>query len=298
MQHEWYYGLKNYRKCIVSNIDGVRYFTTNLIETHFPEGRNIDDIFYDHLYNRQTKYVEILFSGGADSILVLNSCLRNKIPTKVITMNILASDITINLRDMYYAEKFCRENNIQQSIIDFDASEFYNSGRYLEYLNTYNIIEPHVASHFWLIERCDSFPIMCGDWPWAQCNVKDRVLSPVRLDYSCYDRFMKDNNIDGIGNMIGYSLESTCYFIQKQIEHYNHKEMTPYNMAKLKQNMYGLNEARLRSYGWEHCPTDLIDMNKIKIDTINAIGLTKHEIVWGDKIRSILNTDKNSNDKF
>jgi hypothetical protein len=88
-----------------------------------------------------------------------------------------------------------------------DTEELFDSGKYLEYLLPYNITEPHVASHFWLIEQCQSYPILGGDWPWFQKHKK--VLSPFRLAYSMYEKYMHSKGIDGIGNMIGHSFESS-----------------------------------------------------------------------------------------
>ena len=56
---------------------------TELLDVPFESNRNITDIFNDHLSIRQTKYVEVLYSGGLDSELVLLSCLKNKIPVEL-----------------------------------------------------------------------------------------------------------------------------------------------------------------------------------------------------------------------
>lgn len=107
---QWETGLNGYKKHTFVN----NHFTTELSECQFEKDRNIDNIFLDHLVNRQTSTVEILFSGGTDSELVLMSCLRNKIPVEVMTMVIQFKGISINITDLYYSEKFCRENNINK----------------------------------------------------------------------------------------------------------------------------------------------------------------------------------------
>ena len=79
---QWSTGLNGYKKHILDR----NYFTTELIECQFEPGRSLDDIFYDHLVDRPNSPVELLYSGGSDSELVLMSLMKNKIPFEVMTM--------------------------------------------------------------------------------------------------------------------------------------------------------------------------------------------------------------------
>ena len=283
---QWSTGLNGYKKNTLDN----KHYTTLLTECEFEKGRDIDSIFVDHLANRQTSKIELLYSGGADSELVLMSCLRNKIPFEVMTMVIQVKGITLNITDLYYSEKFCRENTIKQNLFYLDAEWLYESGKYLEYLLPYNIIEPHVASHFWLIEQCNNYPIFGGDWPWYQKH--KNVLSPFRLAYSSYERFMHDKSITGIGNMISYSFESSYKFIELQ-KQYN-EDIVPL----LKQKMYNLDSPRIRSYGWEQSLPNIFNINKYKIELLKKLGPQYSKIEWGDQISKLINSNINSNSLF
>ena len=169
--------------------------------------------------NRQTKYVEVLYSGGLDSELVLMSCLRKNIPVKAITLLIRINGMILNTHDLYYAEKFCREHDVPHTILELDAVEFFQSGKFYDYLTPYYISEPHIATHMWLIEQCSHFPIIGGDWPWVQTHKIDKILSPFKLEFSSYERFMQDKGIYGIGNMISHSLESSYKMIDLHIQY-------------------------------------------------------------------------------
>ena len=285
---QWSTGLNGYKKHTLDDY----HFTTELTECQYESGRNVYDIFYDHLSNRQTPKIEVLYSGGTDSELVLLSCIKNNIPFEVMTMIIRTNGLILNTTDLYYSEKFCRENNIKQNLFYLDPIEFYEGGRYLEYLLPYHIDEPHVASHFWLIEQCSNYPIIGGDWPWVQ--IHKNVLSPQRLSYNCYERFMENKGMYGIGNMIGHSFESTCKFIELQITHHINNMPVPY----LKQKMYGNIEPRLRSYGWEQCSPDIFNIKKYKLELIKKLGITKSNIVWGDIISNMIGSSTNSNTLF
>ena len=282
----WETGLNGYKKHTLNDSN----FTTELKECQFEKGRSIDNIFADHLINRKTSTVEMLFSGGTDSELVLMSLLKNKIPVEVMTMVIQVKGISLNITDLYYSEKFCRENNIKQNLFYLDAEWLFESGKYLEYLLPYNIIEPHVASHFWLIEQCNNYPILGGDWPWYQKH--KNVLSPFRLAYSSYEKFMYDKGIDGIGNMISHSFESSYKFIELQ------KQFNDDVVPLLKQKMYGLDKPRIRSYGWEQSLSGVFNINKYKMELLKKFGIQYNHIKWGEQISKLINSVDNANSLF
>lgn len=289
---QWSAGINGYKKHSLENND----FTTTITDCQFEPGRSIDNILCDHLVDKPNSPVELLYSGGVDSELVLMSLLNNKIPVEAMTMVITVKGAILNVADLYYSEKFCRENNVRQNLFYLDAIEFYESGEYLEYLLPLQVVEPHVASHMWLINKCQNYPIIGGDWPWVQANKK--VLSPFKLSYNSYDRFMQSKRINGIGNMLSHSFESSYYFMQRQIMHHDDSENGTYTSSFLKQKMYGLKEPRIRSYGWENCPPQLFNLIKYKIHLIKTLGVSTSTIEWQDKISKLIGSDINSNSSF
>lgn len=295
---EWNVGLHRFKKCTLELGENTHNFTTELLDVPFEHNRSITDIFNDHLSNRQTKYVEVLYSGGLDSELVLLSCLKNNIPVIAITLVIKIDGLVINTHDLYYAEKFCREYNITHKLIELDADKFFDKGEYINYLHPYYITEPHVATHMWLIEQCNYFPIMGGDWPWVHNHIENKVLSPFRLEFSSYERFMKDKNIHGIGNMVGYSLESSIKLIQTHLANYIPGETVSNLKSRMYKTMYPELIERLRSYGWENHRSNKFNMLLYKIELIKQLKLTKATIKWNQTISTLLNTTINQNDKF
>jgi hypothetical protein len=294
---EWTIGLQNYKKCSLELGEKYNYFTTELLDVDFERNRDITDIFYDHLATRQTKYVEVLYSGGMDSELVLLACLQKNIPVKAITLAIKIDGMIINTHDLYYAEKFCRENNVEQTILDLDAVNFFESGKYYDYLSPYYITEPHVATHFWLLTQCSHFPVLGGDWPWVQMHFENKVISPARLEFSSYEKFMTDNSIHGIGNMIGYSLESSVKIMQIHLSNYIPGENVSSFKSRMYRTMYPKLIPRLRSYGWE---SKLINFNlfEYKINLLNNLKLAIPKIKWGKTIAELLGTSLTENSKF
>ena len=295
---EWNVGLNGFKKCTLEFGENFHKFTTELLDVPFEYGRTITDIFNDHLSIRQTKYVEVLYSGGLDSELVLLSCLKNKIPVIAITLVIKVEGLIINTHDLYYAEKFCRENNITHKLVELDADKFFQNGDYLKYLIPYSIIEPHVATHLWLIEQCDYFPILGGDWPWVHTHTEHKVLSPFRLEFSSYKRFMNDKGIYGIGNMVGHSLESSYNLMQMHLNNHIPGEAVSNFKSRMYQTIYPELQSRLRSYGWENHRTSKFNLVTYKIELIKQLKQTMPNIKWNDTIKKLLNTQVNENDKF
>jgi len=290
---EWTTGVDGFKKHTLDET----FFTTTISEPEFIPNRNIDSIFADHLIGCNG-VVEVLYSGGLDSEIVLASCLRNKIPVEAMTMVIKVRGAITNVVDLYYSEKFCRENNVKQNIFYLDATEFYESGKYLEYLRPFQITEPHVASHFWLIDQCQNYPVVGGDWPWVQAHREQKILSPFKLAFSSYERFMTAKGINGIGNMISHSYESCYYFMKKHIEEYENGNDTFHTVPFMKYRMYGLTEPRLKSYGWEDCPRNVFDITRYKIELLKLLGVPKSKIVWGNKTSKLLNTNATENTLF
>lgn len=301
----WYDGQDNYKKhtfCL--NKDEPHEYTLELCDKILPKNtRSFVKIIEDILSLRKTKTVEILYSGGLDSEIVVKSCQLQKIPFKIITMRLLINGYPINTHDLYYSEKYCRENDIKQTFIDLDILNFFENGIFVDYLKPYYVVMPHVATHFWLLEQCSSFPIISGDysWPWSH----KPVLSPHRYYYSIYDKFLKDKNIDGIGNILNYSLELNCFFIKTHLEIQRQtkidtcmKSIPIFKQELVNKLGLGKHELRLRSYGWETLHPEVFDIKIYMNQLIKDLGLTNHNIIWNKVIGDVMGAGAGSNNLF
>jgi hypothetical protein len=285
----WYSGNNNCKTHYIINDN----FYTIINNQSYQDKLSIDDIFIKHLNGNKT--VDLLYSGGTDSELVLNVLRRNKINVKPCIIKLSVNDAVINTHDLYYAEKFSRENGIKLYYFNLDLKTFLIDNIHLELIGNYLINQPHVASHFWLIKQLQ-FPIMGGDWPWVHTHKVQKVLSPIKIDYSYYDQFMLDNNITGIGNMLSHSIESLMYFVSLQLKT-NHL-----NDYIVKHTMYKTIvpeiENRLRSYGWEHIDPKVIQLHKYKIDLLVKNKQKKMNIKWGEQICELLQTPLMENNTY
>jgi len=304
-------GLAGYRQLdfTVDRATNQHRLDITLHDVDYPANRTIYDIFADHVAARQTKYVDVLYSGGVDSELVLHTCLVNRIPVRAITMRLLVKGITINTHDLYYSERFCRDRGVEQKIIDLDVVEFFEQGKHLAYLEPYLNKESHVATHLWLVEQCTGFPVIGGfySWPWSG-NGPTGVISPTKNTYSQYDRYMQDHNISGIGNMLDHSLESNCLFIKTHIDLINTNDPQLFNhngvvVRTLKQAIYarlGFTnvEPRISSYGWDEHYREIFDKDSINRELIARFGTWEHSITWQHKIAAALGSSPGTWNRF
>lgn len=300
----WSSGKHGYRSHSLLPVGGT--YNTLLQDVELSDTTDINQLFNEVLAVRQTNTVEVLYSGGMDSEFVLRSCVVNKIPVRAITMRLLVSGYPINTHDLYYSEKFCRENSIEQKLIDLHVDKFFEGGDHLKYLRPYAITEPHVATHLWLFEQCSGYPVLGGEysWPWST----DAIVSPHRHEYSCYDKFLNDNNIPGIGSMLSHSLDINFSFIRNHLAlmqrfptgHYrgSSKEIPMFKRDLFCQMGLGVFELRMKHYGWEGLPSSIFNKFKYKLELLKEFGIIKSSITWQSKIAAALGGPVGSNDKY
>ena len=299
---EWSAGVNNYRKMtmIVDPETKQHKYNTELLDVEMSGLTDLHELYRMHLSERQTKYVEVLYSGGIDSELVLVSCLHNKIPVRALTMRLSYKGIVVNTHDLYYAEKFCRERGIEQKIVDIDAYDFWASGPLYDYLGPYYIPYPHVGTFLWMFEQATGFPVYGGDYNWPHLHAP--VISPTKHGYGMFDKFLQDRGIHGISNMMSHSLDSLSLFLKTHIKVYSDEKhyIEGIGLPTLKQDVLrelgvtGL-EPRLKSYGFEGVPKHAI----LHIKIGELVGNTTSTITWNKTIADVLGSEcPGFNDKF
>lgn len=302
----WYTGHNNFQKLTLTTGQGDNQFEMEMIDVETQPFQTMQEIQNEHL-SGATYPVEVLYSGGMDSECVLKVCLQNKTPVNAVTMRLMFRGSPINVPDLYYAEKFCRENNIRHKLVDLDYELFFNNGDHIKYLDPYLLTYHSTASQLWLIAQCDRFPIIGGGHVWPQVNIGRKLYSPYRNEAAFFDVYMKENGITGIGNMLGHSLESNIMLVKEHLTVYN---QDPENVVGdelkirvLKQRMWknlgiGEFELRHRFNGWE-----MQSQLKEWFHTIESVeaslrrnNLTISTLKWGQKLADIIGgvPDKNS----
>ena len=290
IEKTWFEGINDYKKCTLTYGDDGKllHFHTELREVERMDTTDIYEILNIHLSQRQTKTVEVCYSGGVDSEVVLLSCIHNKIPVRAITMRIHYNNMLINTHDIFYSEKFCRENHIEQKFIDFDYVKIGESGEYLKLLSPYNIKIASAAPHLWMLSQLSGYVVMGGDysWPW----IVKPVISPYKHSFNMNNQFMKDHGIHGISNMLSHSIDSNLHFIKSHVVVYDHEKHNPserLKVSRLKSEVYqhaGFTvEPRIKASGLESIPPG--DYNA---QCIELFGDSVSSVSWGDSISEII----------
>lgn len=310
---EWTSGVDNYKKhtYIIDPIKKSHSYCLEILDRDLPDdNKTIFDIFSEYLSIRQTKMVEVLYSGGVDSELILYSCLIKKIPVRALTLRIMIDGIVKNTHDLYYSEKFCRNYNVEQKFIDLDVRKFFENGNHTKYLDPYLITRGHIATHFWLCEQAVGFPIIGGEYMWPWAHKEKMILSPIRALFNAHDRFLKDNGIMGIGSILDYGYESNIKILKTHIEvvkenvdYYCNLTTTAHSILKnllFKRLGFTNIELRRRSGGWEYVDIDRVDFNRKKFDLelLVKYGITTDKIKWNEQVAKILNNEPGENSKF
>jgi hypothetical protein len=305
----WVDGKDNYVKHThIVNDDKTQSYELEFLDVPYDPNITLFDEFKENVSHRNTKMVEVLYSGGMDSELVLYGLLDRGVPVQAITMRIKAHGMVLNTHDLYYAEKFCRERNIKQVVIDLEADKFFENGDHLQYLSPYKISQAHVATHYWLLEQCSGFPVFGGEHSWPWIHHDPVVISPTRYEYSNYDRFLSDRGISGIGNMLRHSFANHTKMIRSHIDVVNGDidgslGGDRLRITELKRQLYqklGYTdpEKRLRSYGWEVSGYAVFDIRLHNKYIKESWGTATNKVTWGTEFANILGSVPGSNDLF
>jgi hypothetical protein len=297
----WYSGIDNYRKHTLTFGQDSNTFTLELLDVESRNVNTIHDAFEMHLDGANLP-VEVLYSGGADSECIIKVCLDRNIPVKAVTLRLLMSGGVINARDLYYAEKFCREHGVQHTIVDLNTDTFYNNGDHIPYMDSYRFLRLPTASILWLVEQCSSFPVIGGDYTWPQINIGRNAYSPHRHEHMCFDQYMRDKGITGIGNMISHSMDSNIMFINEHLKTYSDD---PFYKHTLFNNLGIPLEKRFRSFGWETVLHELVgncrmpvDWMGIQQDLTKQHGMMSSVIKWDKKFADVIDSEAGENDSY
>lgn len=302
---EWYSGINNYRKHTFEVGSEGNIFTTELRDVEMQQFNTVQEAIAYNLSGANLP-VEVLYSGGVDSEWVLLSCLMHKIPVVAVTLRIMVYGSPINVSDLYYAEKFCREHNVKHRIVDLDVNSFFGNGDHIPLMEPYRFTMFSAASMLWLITQCESYPVIGGDYTWPQ--YENKVYSPHRYDYNSFELFMKDRGITGIGNALSHSLESNSVLIK---EHLNVHLADPENThgdwmtikilkERMSKNLGYKVEPRLRSYGWETVILypEWFNVKRFTDELVDKYGETESRITWGNTLAELLDADPGTNNCY
>ena len=152
----------------------------------------------------------ISYSGGIDSECVIRSFMEAGIPFKVATTKFKGE---LNEYDLYFARKFCRENNIELHEIQIDIEKFLEND--LEtYAYALNCNSPIFPSHLKLWDQLDGYIVAGhGDPIFRRIESTNDWYFQVKENEDTVYRYFKWRNRDGAPGFYAYTPEILLSFM-------------------------------------------------------------------------------------
>jgi hypothetical protein len=113
----------------------------------------------------------VLFSGGLDSEVVVQSFLFAGIPVRA-AITRFAGDL--NRHDIAYAIRFCETHQVPYRMLDIDIGRFFESGAALDYALRATCVQPQLLHTMWAMDQVDGYPILGS----GECYLVRRAAEP------------------------------------------------------------------------------------------------------------------------
>ncbi len=124
--------------------------------------------------------IYVLFSGGADSEVVLRSFVEAGIDC---TAAILRFKNDLNIHDISWAVITCEQLKVPYRFYDLDILDFWKH-RAFEYAEPTYCVTPQLISTMWLVDQIDGYPVMGS----AECLFVKEVPSDYKPGISPYEK--------------------------------------------------------------------------------------------------------------
>jgi len=231
-------------KILIKNtIDSpIKSYYEELLEN----GRVIRDTFSGEL--------DLLFSGGVDSEVILRVYLDLKIP---INVYIFKYENDYNLLEYAQAVKTCEALGVKPRIIDFELQKFFENEAY-EYFKTSYSCGPGWIPHMKMTEYCDGTPIIGSGETYARRTSRDLTQKypwVIELDEKCHHWAIFHKTVDrpAITDWYEYSPEVTAAYLR-----------LPYVQQLLADNIKGkLTNISSKAFIHQAYWPDLVDRKKL-----------------------------------
>ena len=113
----------------------------------------------------------VLFSGGLDSEVVLQSFLFAGIPVRA-AITRFAGDL--NRHDIGFAIRFCEAHQVPYRMLDLDIERFFDSGAALDYALRATCVQPQLLHTMWAMHQVDGYPVLGS----GECYLVRRAAEP------------------------------------------------------------------------------------------------------------------------
>lgn len=148
-------------------------------------------------YMKTVPRPNVLYSGGIDSELIVETCIAANIEFDVSIMRYVVDGESMNDFDINYAIDYCNNYDVNYTIYELDLNWFLEGGTYIEYAIRYQCNSPQLCCHMWLMDCISGTPILGGDMVVIRgTGDKMHLWSKPFMNY-CYDSYFTQTNREG-----------------------------------------------------------------------------------------------------
>jgi len=160
----------------------------------------------------------VLFSGGIDSEVVVQSLMFAQIPFKV-AITCFQNDL--NRHDARYAIKFCEVHQIPYRLLRLDIEDFFKSGEALEYATLTRCVQPQLLHTMWAMDQVEGYPILgSGECFLVRTEAdQDKTYRWVMFEkerIASWYRFLQFRGREGCAGFFQYTPEVMLAFLLDQ----------------------------------------------------------------------------------
>lgn len=185
----------------------------------------------------------LLLSGGTDSHCMCQSFVNAKLDFSCV---IFRFDDGKNDYDIKYAIDYCKKMNLNYSIKNVCAYNFFESGEVEYYQIKYKCASPQLALLLFCIDNVSGIPVMAGNpiYPFVNHSGEVRLHPPNEVEFSFLRYFLVNQRL-GVSHFFLYSPELIHSFLQ--LEKYNFQDFTAIQTDQLR-SYKGLHDFKTSVY--------------------------------------------------
>lgn len=166
------------------------------------------------IYSSYPQPINVLFSGGMDSEVVVRSFVEASLDVKV---HIIEFEDQLNFHDIQFAQKVCSELGIKPNIIPLNIRDFWKKDVW-SYAEEISSPSPMLATIFWATDQIEGTIVIGGGDGYFRRNEGSNVFYEWETEvfYSLYRWFVKRNR-DGVPAFFQFSSELMLSFMMDPV---------------------------------------------------------------------------------
>ncbi len=181
--------------------------------------------------------IKVLFSGGWDSNVVMESFRLAGIPVSAVIVKMK----NYNLHDIRWAVEYCETYNIKMELLELDILHFLENELFV-YGDLCQLVSPQFLVPVWAMDQIDGFPIIGLGELFLQREIgTDFVYDSDNEKHRLFSRFLISRKRDGAPEFFKYTPElKLSHLIDPETRYWakNSRKLRHISTVKYKHELY------------------------------------------------------------